>query len=232
MWFLSYIIEQLASARDWLLDAYYEVDGWIFPFYYLKYPLYGLYVVFYYLVYYFGDFNNWLVWAADRIDEILSEWDIWSLLSAPISWAETAYNWVNNATSNIWQTVNSWWTATSPTILGWIDAAKGYSLSLYNSLLSNLNTLQSEWDNFKADFPSLDNILLWFSNWWGNIRANLDLWWSDKLLEIQGLITSRLVEFAPFWEGWQDWRDQVAEFFSDPLQWVYDKLDEWFERFW
>lgn len=232
MWFINYIIEQLATARDRLLDAYNEVTGWIFPFGYLAYPLYGLYTAFYYLVYYFGNFNDWLVWADGRITQIISEYDIWSILSTPISWAQVAYNWVYYATYNVQTVITGWWSATSSTVMSWVYAANDYALFLYNSLLSSINIIQSQLDNLDLEFPDIPELLAWFLNWWGNILANLNLWWSDRLFEIQGLITSKFIEFTPFWEGWQELRSEVTEFFDDPLQWVYDKIDEFAERFW
>ncbi|GAH56544.1 unnamed protein product [marine sediment metagenome] len=33
--------------------------------------------------------------------------------------------------------------------------------------------------------------------------------------------------------GWvQEFRDTITEFFADPLQWFYDRLEEIFERYW
>ncbi|MBA7568152.1 hypothetical protein ES708_09873 [subsurface metagenome] len=221
MWFLDYIIERLADARDWLLDAYLEVAGWIWPFYYLKYPLYGLYVVFYYLTRYFGYFNDWLEWAAGRIGEIISEWDIWSILATPISWAQKAWDWVYYAASNIWEAVGRWWEATRTTVLGWIDTAYDYALSLYYSLSASVHSwidaatgwfkeVAVAWDHFwRITLPGLLDYL------------KLEYWWDTKLWAVDGLIGSKLAEWFPFY-------DDLVEFVSDPGEYLLAKFTDWF----
>ena len=51
-------------------------------------------------------------------------------------------------------------------------------------------------------------------------------------MDIQKLIRSAFKEYEDLWRGWAAIRDQVFDFFKDPEQWVYDRLDKFFERFW
>ena len=210
MSFMIWIIEELESAEQFFYDAYQEVKGWIYPFYLLKYPLYGLYGVFLWLVEGFYEFYQWLNWAADRIDEIFSWSNIQSMIRGWLSGIEAAIDWFFSWTTWVGQYITDWWSGILPYILGYID-----------SVVEGWEDLVTAWDNFWAvTFPNLVSF------------AWLDIWWQSRLLEIDTLINSWMTSFQPFWEGWQEIRSEVTDFFADPLQWAYDKLDEFFERFW
>ncbi|GAI32766.1 unnamed protein product, partial [marine sediment metagenome] len=124
--------------------------------------------------------------------------------------AEDAWNWVRHAWDRVTNIVDDWWLATSSTVGSWIAAAT-----------EGFDDLVEAWDTFwRITFPTLVSF-----DW-------LDIWWDDRLTDLQALINTAIQELAPFWEGWQEIRESVLEFFSDPYQWIYDRLDEWVERFW
>lgn len=228
MWFIDYIVEQLVDARDWLLDAYSEVSGWIFPFSYLSYPLWGLYQVFYYLVFYFGYFNDWLDWASGRLNEILSTWDIQSYFQWWLDAAANAWDWVYNAWDNIWQEVDTWWSTTKLTVQGWLDWLEIELKGLISQVDLGLTSLRHSWDNFVSKIPTIDEIIEWFKNWGGNVWSEITNWWSSTVNDVQGLIDSAFVSRESFWSGWQDVRDNVIEFFSNPLDWLASHIEDWF----
>lgn len=68
--------------------------------------------------------------------------------------------------------------------------------------------------------PSWNEVWAWWTDWWGNILPNLTSWWNGRLLDIQSLIDTAFLDYTPFWEGWQDIRNEVLEFLSDPLDWI------------
>ena len=210
MSFMIWIIEELERAEEFFYDAYQEVKGWPLGLDVLKYPLYGLYGVFKWLVEGFYEFYQWLNWAADRIDEILSWSNIRSLIRGWLSGIETALVWFRSWSTYVGQYIAEWWPTILPYILTYIDNA-----------VEGLGDFAATWNNFWNNiFPTLVTF-----NW-------LDTWWQSRLLEIDTLIGSWVTSFTPFWEGWQEVRSEVTDFFADPLQWFYDKLDEFFERFW
>ena len=210
MSFMIWIIEELERAEEFFYDAYLEVKDWVYPFNSLRYPLYGLYGVFLWLVEGFYEFYQWLDWAADQIDEILSWSNIRSLIRGWLDGIEAALSWFLNWTTWVGQYITDWWSGILPYILTYIDNA-----------VEGLEDFAATWSNFWTNiFPSLVSF-----NW-------LDTWWQSRLLEIDALIGSWLASFSPFWEGWQEVRNEVVDFFADPLQWVYSRLDEFFERFW
>lgn len=228
MWFLDNIVEWLATARDWFYDAYQEVRGWVFPFYYLSTPLYGLYTVFYYLTYYFSYFNEWVTDTAGKVAAILSFPDIWSFFWYWFNAAENAWAWVVNAPSNILNTISAWWSSASLTIQTWISIATEGLTALrvawsnfwtitFPQWTASLNSLWVKVDTFFTEtLPSLIN--------WTAITE----WWGSKLKDVNDLIDTKLKEAEPFWAGWQDWRDKVIDFFTDPFEWLLAKFTDWF----
>jgi len=208
--FMIWIIEELENAEEFFHDAYLEVKGWIYPFYLLKYPLYGLYGVFLWLVEGFYEFYLWLDWAADRIDDILSWTNIRSLIRSWLYGIENLISWFSSWTYWVWKEIDEWWQGILPLVKEYIDSA-----------VEGLEDFAATWNNF-----------------WNNIYPNLvsftwlTTWWNSKILDVQKLINTAFTLRESFWEGWQDVREEVVSFFSDPLQWTYNKLDEFFERFW
>jgi len=225
---MDWIIQELADARDFFYDAYQEVRDWFWPFDQLKYPMYGLYGVFHWLVEFFEDFNEWLEDIDDRIRDILDFGDIWSYFRDWFAFAEDAWNWVRNAWDRVTNIVDDWWLVTSSTVGGWIAAAtEGFDDLVedwdnfwhitWPELVENFQQLRSVWDNFwTVTFPDLVSF-----TWLGD-------WWDARLLDIQGLIESWTLTLAPFWEGWQEVRAQVFEFFADPLEWLWGRFIDWF----
>jgi len=114
------------------------------------------------------------------------------------------------------------------TVIGWIVEAKGYAASLVAGVSGWLTNLQAAWDEFKGLIPTIDEVISWWGNWAGSVLATIDTWWDSTVLEVQGFIDSAFTEREPFWAGWQDWRDKVIEFFTDPLEWLLEKFTDWF----
>jgi len=191
-------------------SAYNEVSGWITPFNYLATP-------FYYFANFFNgisleliSFGAWVQALWDKAATILSEWDIWNILATPIEWATDAWNWVVDAVSNVWQIVADWWLTVIDTVRGWIDVATQTWNDLLDNVRDTANSVKAAWDNF-----------------WTTILPSL-----IGVGEAESLIQSKLREWFPFYNSlallWQD----IEEFFADPLEWIYSKLEEFVERYW
>ena len=206
MSFINWIIEELEDIADFFYDAYQEVRDWISPFDLLKYPLYGIYGRFRWLAEWFTDFGDWLYWAADLIDEILSWSNIKNMISSWLYGIESALDWFLSWTIWVGQYISDWWSSILPYILAYVDNA-----------IEGLEDFAASWDNFWTNiFPNLVSF-----DW-------LDIWWQSRLLEIDALIGSWLTSFRPFWEGWQEVRAEVTDFFADPLEWLLAQFTDWF----
>jgi len=232
MWFINSIVSWLSSVRDYFYNAYLEVRSWVYPFYTLSYPLYSLYYAFYYLASYFSSFNEWVDDVANKVASILSYSNIYSYFSTYFTYAVDAYYWVRDASQNILWKIDNWWSTTSANVLSWIEDAKQWAKSLIDQVASDLTRLREAWDNFVGRIPSIDEVLLWFKDWWGSVLINLDSWWADRLLDVTGLIDTAIKNWSPVLESWQTIYALFSDFFEDPLQWFYNKLEEFFDRFW
>jgi len=232
MWWLEQIITYLSQVRDWFLDAYYEVSGWVYPFNNLATPLYWLYHAFFYLAFHFGSFNAWVDDAASKIAAILNFDNLYSYFRTYFDYAVNAWNWVFNAWNNVIAITGDWWNSTQLIVQSWIASAQQFLQTQINGINTLLASIQASVDNLLSNLPTLNEIISWWSNWWGNTLANLGSWWNDRLYDVQGLINSAFVERESLWAGWQDFRGKVVEFFTDPWGWLYDRFDDFIERFW
>lgn len=161
----------------------------------------------------FSGFFDFVYWA-DEINRDIQEkagqsW-VYDLLWAFLSPINNTLNWLTNRLDNIGSTITTWWSGVSTTVLGWVDTAKTYALGLVNNLQGAFNSLQSWWNNFTATvLPTL-----------------------ASRFDVDQMIKSTLASWFPFYNDLVKLWDEIEAFFADPLQWVYNKMDEFFERFW
>lgn len=143
-------------------------------------------------------------WAVDLRQEVI-EW--FDKLTADI---QDVWSWLSTQISAWWGELALWWADKTTIILGWIDAAtQGFS------------ELKAAWDSFWTQtLPSLINI-----SW-------LTSWWRGKLPDIKSLIDSTLLEWFPDYNNIRDTLLDVKEFFIDPLKWLYDKLENFMDKWW
>lgn len=226
-WFNS-ILSYLSDISDWFYDAYLTVNGWVSPFWHLASPLYSIYRAFYYLNYYFGQFSEWVFLATAKLSQILSIDVIRTYFGEYFQAAFNAWQWVQSAPAQIFSQVSYWWNSIQYDVLAWIENAKQWALAQINNLAGALAEVQTWWNSFKANIPSLNAILSWFTNWWGNVLSHLNSWWNERLGDIEDLLLSWTLELAPFWEGWQEIRDDVYTFFASPFDWIFSHFEDWF----
>ncbi|MBA7481129.1 hypothetical protein ES707_16599 [subsurface metagenome] len=209
------------DIAGWFQSAYQEVSGWIWPFYYLQYPLYGLYRVFKSMLTPIADF--WL-WAEDMATKIVGIWTSGGILGLIQWWFPWLYNvgeWFYNRWQWFLSAVGDWWESTKTTVLGWIDIA-----------VQGFNALLVWWDEFwKITWPRWMATLEVLGNEVSNFFTKtlpglldylkLEYWWNGKLWDVDGLIGSKLAEWFPFY-------DDIVEFINDPGEFLLTKLTDWF----
>ena len=210
MSFINWIIEKLSDIGMWFCDL--AVESWD-AFYIpnvignLFYDIHGFFVG---LAWDFVDFNEWVDSTVDRLGDILSWSNIRSLIRQWLPDLEDVIDWWDRWWVWVGQEIDDWWDSVRYTVLDWIDDARDYAWLLVRNVENWLDNLQSSWDYFRVTtLPNLAD--------WSGVDSLIDSWFRT---------------FTPFWEGWQDVRTSVVEFISDPLGWLYNKLDEFFERFW
>jgi len=177
-------------------------------------------------------FRDWTVSIELQLIDMITWESIQGMLSEVWNLLEPIQDWLDNVWTNVYQIVNTWWTDKVLEVQALIDLAIEAVVSAVNNLSTAVNNLSIAWAAFKGKIPTLDEVIAWWSNWPGELLSVINSWWTGKVLEVQALINTAFVTRQSFWAGWQELRDQVLEFFSDPEDWVYKRLDSFFERFW
>lgn len=216
------------DIADWFHSAYSEVSGWIWPFYYLQYPLYGIGQICRDLLTPISHFWYWAehlatgvaaAWTSDGILGLIKWWFPW--LYDVGEWFYGRWNWFLSS-------VGAWWDSTKTIVLGWIDIAT-----------EGFNTLRILWDEFwsitwpkwTAALEVLGNeVSDFFTKTLPNLLDNLKLenWWNGKLFAVDGLIGSKLAEWFPFYDDLVNIWNDVLEFFCNPFEFLLNRFFDWF----
>ncbi|GAJ14636.1 unnamed protein product, partial [marine sediment metagenome] len=170
-------------------------------------------------------------WAEDvwnRILKIFSLGEITAYFRTWIDAAINAWDWVVNSFWNVWNIVEDWWDATKITVLGWIDIVKQWVIETYDATLKGFAELQPVWDFFKGKLENLENVLNWYFEWRDQVVGAVIRWGFVTALDVAGLIAAAFLERDDFWAGWQDIRGKVADFFTDPLEFLWTLFTDWF----
>ena len=152
-------------------------------------------------------------WTQDRLDvlaEFISQDWVQEWLRDPLKQLGEVWEWFINWVKNVGDFIDEWWEGTKETVQ-----------DLINTATEGLSRLQEAWDNFWTDtFPTLvDNIAL-------------EEWRKGLIPDITDLIIGKLKDWFPFYDSLSELWNSVAEFIADPFQWLYDRLENFFDRFW
>jgi len=230
--FMGWLISKLNDVSGWFYSIYRTVYDWVWPFWLAADAFYWLSTMFNGIAWDFYYFSVWVDDIANKIVTILS-WDtVWSYILTYVPNLEAIRDWFSERWSWFTTEINNWWSETVNIVIGWIDALRDWALFWINYLHGQIYSLNVKVDQVMRQIPDITELMAWFSNWTGNVTSMINTWWTGALSEVQSLINSAFIEREPFWAGWQDWRDKVTEFFTDPEDWLYKSLDRIVERYW
>lgn len=226
--FMTSIVGAIYTVSDWFYAIYLEAAGWIWPFNLAAPFFYQLSVIFLTLGWHFYHFSSWVSDVADKVQNIVSWSTIWSYIIDCIPNLIEIRDWFYSWASNVTGAVDIWWSDTKATVQGWIDTALQTAKDLTAAVSKSLTTLQEAWDNFKGKIPNLDEIVIWWKDWWAKILTFLTPWWNERLKEVDTLIVSTLKRWFPFYDDLVKLWDDIKLFFTNPLTWLVKKLEDWF----
>ncbi len=228
MWWIQILIDLVGNASLFFLRAATEVGGWIWPFYLLQDPFYGLYEIFWSWRLNLFDFNDWAddVWA--KVQRIWTSEGILGLIKWWFPWLYAVGEWFVDRWKWFIGVVGDWWDATKVTVLGWIDEAWGWAKELIAATEKGLVELWDAVRWFLDNLMTFGEIIQWWKDWLGKIAAALIRWGFATLFDVAGLITTAFTEREGLWSGWQDFRDKVVEFFTDPVEFIWSLFVDWF----
>jgi len=207
---INFIIIIFNSIAGFFLSVYQETSSWIWPFNLVSGIFHAVAMAFFSLTTAFASLGDWILAVSNQIASFITQATLWQLLAVPIQWAQSAWNWVLNAWNNVVGIIDNWWLVASSQVKDWIGIAGQVFQTLLNALTLSLDSLKAEWTDFTS-----------------KILPNL-----ADLVGIAGLIDSTLKVWFPWYDTLVLFITEMGDFFADPLQWIYDKIDEWFERFW
>lgn len=228
MQFMNWLIQGCNDASSFFYSIYLEVLGWVYPFRYAAGFFYQLCLIFNDLAWGFYDFNQWVDEVAAKVSDILSWSTIWNYILNNVPNLTAIRDWFYSWWSNVTSAVSSWWASTQYTVKDWIEIARSYLQDQLNNLGAVVAILEAAWGDFLDWLPSFQEFGAWFSNWWSNVLGKIIAWGALPAQQIQSLIDSAFGQREPFWSGWQDVRDNVIEFFCDPLEWLWTRFADWF----
>jgi len=229
---IGWISERFVAASGFFYQVYLETLDWVYPFWLISDFFYALAQTCADLSWDFSDFNEWVTAISDRILGILNWETIWSYIISYVPNLFEIRDWFYYWLDYVTQAIDNWWLSAQATVRGWIDAAKDWTFLWVEYLQGQIDELRVMIENIPGAVPGLSVLLEWFTNWPGHIISVVNTWWTGALTEVQGLINSAFIVRESLWAGWQDWRDKVTEFFTDPEDWLYKSADRIIERFW
>jgi len=232
MYFMNWIVSRLNDAASTLYDMYQETYSWVWPLNLISNFFYFLAVYFSDLAWNFSDFFSWLLTKLAQVGQVLTWDNIYSYFKLYFDAAVNAWEWVRYAWDNVTSIITIWWSGALTEVKNLIATAT-----------QGLDDLKASWDNFwNVTWPEwtgkLDSLVATWDTFWSVTFPTLvsfgwlTTWWTARVKDVQGLIDSAFTIREPFWSGWQEWRDKVVEFFTDPEEWLYKAMDRIIERFW
>lgn len=181
---------------------------------------------------------NWVKNAPTRIWEIVENW--WSAKSSEVweyTWDRiTRYvpnlidirNWFFDWIDNVTGVVDDWWSSTISVVRGLINKAKQDLQDLIASVKKALGNLQAAWEDFRTlTWPEWKRKFNTLSSNWDSFRTQTFpalATWSG----VNNLIESALKDWFPFYPSLSQLWNSVAEFITDPLEYIWDRFADWF----
>ncbi len=210
MYFTDFIFRIVWEIADWFWWLYYESKDIPIVGSILSNIFYWIYKEIWNLLQPIAWIGDWMREVQDILYDVITLSFIQSLFKPLWDYLLEIGYWFENIWTHVYNIIEVWWDSTEATVKLWINEAVESAVALPSDLLAFLTAFRITWSNFTTiTLPNLAD--------WTGINNLLKTWFAD---------------YTPFWEGWQDWKGQVIEFFTDPLEWLYNRLDDFFERFW
>lgn len=228
MQFLDLIFSLVWDLAWWFRDRVNDAEGLPFVGGWLADLCYQIFRALYKVAQAIANFYYWLY---DLTQTIAGLADPSTLRDLIISWFPglgDLIEWFSNWYLTVRDVINMWWQTAQVHVKAWIDIATEGIRTLVDQLANQVISLESQISELLARLPSLEELLLWWGNWWGNVIGAVISWGALTGSQIQGLINSAFTIREGLWAGWQEIRDQVFEFFANPLDWLASRIETWF----
>jgi len=144
------------------------------------------------------------LWWEDFRQEVV---DFFTQIPAKIN---EVWQFLLNFFDNMGNIISNWWDTTKSTVLDWIDEAKTWAAGLIDDLRALVDKVTADFEDFiGTTLPTL-----------------------ASKLDVRDLVTAALLPFRDIINFLETVKDELTRFFADPWAWLYNKFDDFFERFW
>lgn len=167
----------------------------------------------------------------------------WDWLASVVDWVKELWNiliaYINKQVQPLWNRIttwwydlSTWWSATWYSVTNWVnarfDSLKDWVGATRDWLVDRINAAASQLrDSIAAAVSSLNRLI---GQW--NSFVTFTLPGLASLVDITKAFDNFMLKWRDLFNWWGEfWRD-VTDFFTNPFQWIYDRLDEFFERYW
>lgn len=157
---------------------------------------------------YLGCLNlaSWYQNLLYNISQFVRAIDIPGIMSSWINQLNNIWAWFSNWWGQVTGVINTWWSATWYSVTSYVDMVVNSFRSWADSQLQSIST-------------RLDSVR-------DSMRLKADKEYVDT--KVSGLLSS----WADLFNFWGSFSGQVIMFFVDPLDFIYNKLEDFFERYW
>lgn len=178
----------------------------------------------------FAWINDLESWTAAQLNTV-RDW-VLTLISDVESWTVTQINDVRLAILTIISDLEAWTITEFNIVRDWIlvliSDVESWTVTQINGVKSAILAIIGDLELWtRAEIDTIMALLSALIDW-DALYAWITTWWDDRIADVQGLIDTALSNWTPLLESWQDWKDSVAEFFADPLEWLWARFTDWF----
>jgi len=223
-WLLA-VVNRLASIADWLEEAGFPLNLLEGPARTISEAADGVFraVV---------SFTLWVLDLETRVALFVTRWDVSEMFQGLTEAVLEIWAWFLDRVSNIRGVIEDWWAEVGAVVSSWLAERWGTFTDFMAELSEIIKRFITETvPDFIADLdlPGTIGRLIeasWTSFWnetWPSVITAVKL--ETSLGELRALFKTPLEIVSNFGED-------IVAFFADPEQWVYDRLDSFFERFW
>ena len=228
MWFIDRIFSLVWDITFFFEDLYYNSGDIPIVGQILANIFWAIMEAFWGLLTPIAQFGDWVNDTSSKVANILSWATIWSYILSYVPNLLAIRDWFSDRWNWFQQNVSTWWETKKTDVQGWISTAvqpfnsmltawTGFWGSTWPAWVTSFNSLKSAWDNFWSyTFPNLVSF-----TW-------LTTWWAARLLDVQGLIDSALKTWFPFYDDLVKLWGDIALFFTDPLEYLWERFSYWF----
>jgi len=154
-----------------------------------------------------GWINALAEWAASVVawlDELRQE--IIDGFNVFVEWLNELWNSLTNILDTWWDSLAEWWNAR-------IEDVK------------DLIAVAVQWVNERIDdvMTALDSIAVWWENFTTEVLPTL-----ASKFDITAAFDEFMLKWQDLFNTWEEFRDSIFDFFSNPFDWLLDRFTDWF----